>query len=120
MTVSKDKPFSPASTERAQPKRESSLEDEFQNCATVWKRDTGHLSVAGQIAKHAAYRRIIDMGEPAIPLILDDLREKPNHWFLALSAIANEAPEVAESDKGDMRAISEAWIQWGRDRGYTD
>ena len=99
---------------------ERSLEEEFQDCTDAWKRETGHLSVAGQIAKHHAYRRIIDMGEPVIPLILDDLREKPNHWFLALSAIANEAPEVAERDKGDIRAISEAWIQWGKDKGYID
>lgn len=120
MTISKDKPSSPASAEQAQSKRESNLEKKFHEWAAEWKRETGHLSVAGQIAKHPAYRRIIDMGEPAIPLILDDLREEPNHWFLALSAISNEAPEVAESDKGDMRAISEAWIQWGRDRGYTE
>ena len=99
---------------------ERSLEEEFHDCTAAWKRETGHLSVAGQIAKHHAYRRIIDMGEPVIPLILDDLREKPNHWFLALSPIANEAPEVAERDKGDIRVISEAWIQWGRDKGYID
>ena len=97
---------------------ERSLEEEFQECAAAWKRETWHLSNAGQIAKHPDYRRIIDMGEPAIPLILDDLREKSNHWFIALSEIANETPHIAERDKGDMRAISEAWIQWGKDKGY--
>ena len=118
MTISKDKASSPASAQYARSKRASILEAEFKDCAATWKRDTGHLSVAGQIAKHHAYRRIIDMGEPAIPLILRDLREKPNHWFLALSAIANEAPEVPEEDKGNMQAISEAWIRWGKDKGY--
>ena len=51
MTISKDKPSSPASAEHAQPKRESGLEDEFQNCAAAWKRDTGHLSVAGRYSQ---------------------------------------------------------------------
>ena len=99
---------------------ERSLADEFQECAAAWKRETGHLSVAGQIAKHHAYRRIIEMGESVIPLILEDLSEKPNHWFLALSAIANEAPAVPERDKGDMKAISAAWIEWGREKDYIE
>ena len=120
MTVSKDEAFVPAQVGHSESKRNSRFEAEFQDCAAAWKRDTGHLSVAGQIAKHHAYRRIIDMGEPAIPLILRDLREKPNHWFLALSAIANEAPEVSETDKGDMQAITEAWIIWGKDKGYIE
>ena len=59
MTISKDKPSSPASAERAQSKRESSLEKKFHEWAAEWKRETGHLSVAAQIAKHPAYRRII-------------------------------------------------------------
>lgn len=120
MTISKDKPSSPASAEHAQSKRESSLEKNFHEWAAEWKRETGHLSVAAKLRNIPPIAASSTLGEPAIPFILDDLREKPNHWFLALSAIANEAPEVAESDKGDMRAISEAWIQLGRDRGYTD
>ena len=120
MTISKDKAYSLATAQHARSKRTSNLEAEFEDCAAAWKRETGHLSVAGQIAKHHAYRRIIDMGEPAIPLILRDLREKPNHWFLALSAIANEAPQVSAEDKGDMQAVSEAWIRWGKDKGYIE
>ena len=58
MTVSKGKPSSPASAEQAQSKRESSLEEKFREWAAEWNRETGHLSVAGQIAKHPAYRRI--------------------------------------------------------------
>ena len=100
--------------------KHEALVDEFQKCAAAWKRETGHLSVAGQIAKHHAYRRIIEMGESVIPLILEDLSEEPNHWFLALSAIANEAPAVPERDKGDMKAISAAWIEWGREKDYIE
>ena len=120
MIIPKDKPFLPASGEHAELKRESNLEKKFHDCAAAWKRDTGHLSVAGQIAKHPSYRRIVEMGEAAIPLILNDLKKEPNHWFLALSAIANDAPKVAERDKGKMKAISDAWIEWGKDKGYIE
>ena len=48
MTISKDKSSLPASSEHAESKRESSLEDELQDCAAAWKRATGHLSVEGE------------------------------------------------------------------------
>lgn len=120
MTISKGKSSSPASAEQVESKREISLEDEFQSCAAAWKRDTSHLSVEGEIASHEAYQSIIGMGEKAIPLILNDLKREPKHWFLALSAITNDAPKVAERDKGKMNAISDAWIEWGRDKGYIE
>ena len=120
MTISKDKPSPPAPTEYAALNSCSRLEAEFQRCAAAWKRDTGHLSVAAQIAKHPSYRRIIEMGKPAIPLILNDLKKEPNHWFLALSTIANDAPKVVERDKGKMKAVSEAWIEWGKGKGYIE
>ena len=120
MTISKDKPSSPAPAEYAELNSYSRLEAEFQRCAAAWKRDTGHLSVAAQIAKHPSYRRIIEMGKPAIPLILNDLKKEPNHWFLALSAIASDAPKVAERDKGKMKAASDAWIEWGKGKGYIE
>ena len=63
MTISKDKSSSPASPEHAKSKREISLEEKFQDCAAAWKRDTGHLSVEGEIASHEAYQSIIGMGE---------------------------------------------------------
>ena len=48
MTISKDESSLPASSEHAESKGESSLEDEFQDCAAAWKRATGHLSVEGE------------------------------------------------------------------------
>ena len=120
MTISKDKPSPPAPAEYAALNPESSLEAEFQCCAAAWKRDTGHLSVAGQIAKHPSYRRIIEMGKPAIPLILEDLRQEPHHWFIALDELTGESPELSEEDYGSIDALSDAWVKWGKSKGYID
>ena len=65
------------------------LADKFLRLSNEWKRDTGHLSLISQIAAHPSYHDIIAMGESAIPLILRDLETEPNHWFSALSAIAD-------------------------------
>ena len=100
--------------------RDKGLEDKFQELSRQWKYETGHLSVASMIAMHPAYQRIIAMGERAIPLILEDLREEPHHWFRALAALADEAPIIPEKDKGNIRAMSNAWIEWGKRKQYID
>ena len=120
MTISKDKPSPPAPTEYAELNAESNLEAEFQRCAAAWKRDTSHLSVEGEIATHEAYQSIISMGAPAIPLILEDLRQEPHHWFIALDELTGESPELTEEDYGSIDALSDAWVKWGKSKGYID
>ena len=96
------------------------LADRFLRLSNEWKRDTGHLSLIAQIAAHPSYQDIIAMGEPAIPLILRDLETEPNHWFSALSAIASESPEIPVHERGDIRAISETWLKWGKSKKYIE
>jgi hypothetical protein len=58
------------------------------------------------------------MGPAAIPFILKDLQDNgPNHWFWALHAITEENP-VPKDHPGDIVAMTEAWLQWGRTKGY--
>ena len=120
MTISKDKPSSSTPAEYAALNSENSLEAEFQRCAAAWKRDTGHLSVEGEIATHEAYQSIISMGAPAIPLIMEDLRQEPHHWFIALDELTGESPELPEEDWGSIDALSDAWVKWGKSKGYID
>ena len=120
MTTIKDKASSLAPVEHAESRHESSLEEKFQDYAAAWKRDTGHLSVEGEIATHEAYQSIISMGAPAIPLILEDLRQEPHHWFIALDELTGESPELPEEDWGSIDALSDAWVKWGKSKGYID
>ena len=65
---------------------------EFDTLATEWREEQSVLSSAREMAMHPAYLRIIGMGERAIPLILEDLRKSPDHWFIALHAITGVNP----------------------------
>ena len=90
---------------------------EFEAHASEWKRDTAHLSDPSMIAEHHAYQNIIGMGEEAIPLILRDMEESPSLWFSALRSITGESP-VRPEDRGDIDAMTAAWLDWGRRRRY--
>jgi hypothetical protein len=64
------------------------------------------------------YQAIIGMGLPVVPLILEELRREPDHWFWALEALTGENPVPTEVD-GDMSRVSEAWLKWGRREGLV-
>ena len=93
------------------------LADEFSRLALEWRRETRHCSKMEQITSHPAYRRIVELGEPAVPLILQELHRAGGDWFPALRAITKANPVPAES-RGKMSEIREAWLRWGREHGY--
>jgi hypothetical protein len=64
------------------------------------------------------YQRIIGMGMPAVPLILDELRRQPDQWFWALEAITEENPVPPEA-AGIVAEMARAWIEWGERHGLV-
>lgn len=89
----------------------------FGQLASEWQRETAHLSSPTAISEHHAYQKIIGMGEDAIPWILRDLEETRSQWFWALRSIAGESP-VKPEDRGDIEAMTAAWLDWGKRRRY--
>ena len=71
------------------------LRAEFSVLARQWNRDTMHLSRISRAVAHPAHVRIVAMGEPVVPLILEELRDCPSHWFAALWTITNIDPVPA-------------------------
>lgn len=87
----------------------------FKELVSEWKRDTGHLSLISQRINHPAYKRIITMGRAALPLILAELRDNPDHWFHALYLLADENP-IPQSFHGSVTEAIELWVDWGCSR----
>ena len=77
---------------------------------TSWEKDTSFLSSINEIAMHPDYQKIIGMGEPAIPFILNEMRKKPGHWFWALKSISGEDPVPAEP-RGHIKEMTAKWLQ---------
>jgi|HubBroStandDraft_4_1064222.scaffolds.fasta_scaffold1008091_1 hypothetical protein len=68
------------------------LEPSFREHAERWKKETAHLSSITKMISHPSYLRIIGFGREGLPLILRELRERPDHWLVALNAITGEDP----------------------------
>ena len=54
------------------------LQDRFRRLAHEWREQSRYLSNNAQIAMLRPYQRIIGMGMPAVPLILEELRSEPD------------------------------------------
>ena len=91
--------------------RTPSVEKEFAELVQKWRRDTLHWSSAKRSILHPAYQRIIGMGPTILPLLLKELRDRPDHWFCALASITGEDP--AEGTATFDEAVA-AWIEWGK------
>jgi hypothetical protein len=87
------------------------------NLVSEWRRTRGHSSKIKDLVLNIAYQKIIGMGEPAIPYILEEFERQPEHWSWALSAITGEDP-VPGHARGKLKETAEVWLQWGRDKGY--
>jgi hypothetical protein len=93
------------------------LDDLFGELAARWKDETSVYSASWQIKAHPAYQQIVDLGEDAIPLLLARLGQPCVQWMMALSAIAGDDPSPPEH-AGHIARMAEAWLAWGRQRGY--
>lgn len=95
----------------------ASIRDRFRQLADQWKNDSRYLSNNAQMAMLPSYQRIIGLGEPAVPLLLEELRRETDHWFWALEAITQENP-VPAGDAGQVEKMASAWIEWGVREGH--
>lgn len=89
----------------------------FELLAQTWKRERGPSSFVRDLTQHPAYQQIVSMGPPVVSLLLEELEHNPDHWFLALRTITGQNPVLSEH-RGDLDAMANDWIAWGKSKGY--
>jgi hypothetical protein len=98
---------------------QGALKRQFDELADRWERETLNLSNPNAAERHPAYSAIVDLGKPAIPLVLNRLARSPAFWFSALLRMSGEKNNpVNPSMLGDLQAMADAWIAWGEKHGY--
>jgi hypothetical protein len=95
------------------------LERVFREAADRWLDETEHVSNINKAISHPAYQQIIGMGKvlPSfiVPLLLHELEVNPDHWLVALHEITREDPAA---ENISFEEAIQAWLTWGRQRGY--
>jgi hypothetical protein len=94
------------------------VEVEFKRLRIQWREETIFTSDFIEKILNSAYQSIIGLGPAVVPHILASLKVQPDHWHWALSAITREDP-VPDDAAGDVVAIAEAWLAWGRQQGLV-
>jgi hypothetical protein len=93
----------------------TALLEEFKSHVEKWKRATLQLSSLTKMIAHPSYMRIIGMGPVILPFLFKQLKERPDHWLVALNSITGTDPAPIDST---FEMAVEAWLRWGRERGY--
>ncbi len=88
----------------------------FERLVSIWEVESREMSSSVQMAELPSYREIIELGEPAVPLILGRLKEGIDYWFVALEAITGKNP-VPSFHQGYPAAMAADWLLWGFSRG---
>ena len=93
------------------PEPVTDMERQFRSLVEIWRKDTRNSSSLARMIMHPAYLRIIGFGPSVAPLLLQELRDRPDHWLVALKATtgADPAPEGST-----FTEAVQAWLAWGQ------
>jgi hypothetical protein len=94
-------------------RRTESLRMQFERLRDQWLEESAVHSLLDYVCTLKSYQEIIGMGLPVVPLLLEELKRRPDRWFWALQAITGADP-VPPHSRGRMGEMAAAWLEWGR------
>jgi hypothetical protein len=97
------------------PIEDEELRQIFRELVSEWKKETWFISSIKKRISHPSFLKIVGLGSPAVPLIIEELRRQPDYWSFALEAITREDPVPrAES----LKELRDGWLVWAAANGY--
>jgi hypothetical protein len=108
---------SPSAPATVVPPSPETVAEAFARLASTWKKAVAMLSSSRARETHPAYREIIALGQPVVPLLLRHMEQQGTHWFAALQHITGANP-VPEEDAGNIPRMVAAWLSWAHANGY--
>lgn len=98
----------------------SELRERFRALTDRWYDETGGLSNPSTILAHPSVSEILAMGKDVLPLIFEEYAREPHlEWAVILRRILGEHPTFPPDSAGRVSMIRDAWLAWGRERGYV-
>jgi hypothetical protein len=87
----------------------SVVREKFDDYRMAWQLRSETLSSVSEIVMLQEYQHIIGLGRPAIPFIIEALRNEVDHWFWALTSIVGQ--DHAEGAQ-TLQEAADRWIAW--------
>jgi hypothetical protein len=81
--------------------------NKFLSLKDAWESNTMFLSSVSKIVEDNNFKRIVEMGEKVIPLIIDEIEKKPSTLVWALNYITNSTIEFNQ-----RMTVTEACKRW--------
>ena len=101
------------------PEQQQVVARRFQDLAARLRAETRYRSNTRALRNHQVYQELVALGEAIVPLILAELEREPCvAWITVLAALTGEDP-VPHPAAGQVDAMAHAWLDWGRQRGYS-
>lgn len=102
------------------PEQRQTVESKFRDLASQWTELTACRSDMSALRRYPLFDEIVALSEPAVPLILRELAQRPSvSWFGLLAAMTGEnsvLPELA----GCITEMAGSWLAWGRRQRYLE
>jgi hypothetical protein len=94
----------------------ATLEERFGKLVARWKQESTFMSSPMDMIALPSYLAIIGLGKEVVPLLLRELNRETDQWFFALAVLTGNNP-AAGAEAGDIGAMAQAWLAWGRTLG---
>lgn len=88
-----------------------SLKEKFLDLKKAWLKETLIESSSDKICSNENYQEIIRLGFQVVPLIIEDMKKEPHHWFQALTKITNVDPTMPYN-RGDLNKMTKDWLDY--------
>jgi hypothetical protein len=85
------------------------LRQTFEENRQSWLINSLNISSVTQMVLLPEYQRIIGLGWPVVPLIIEELRHDVDQWFWALTAIVGEDKAAGAQN---FQEAADRWIAW--------
>lgn len=65
------------------------------------------------------YKEMLKMGCHIIPWLFREIKRSPwEYWFVLVSDILNDSPEIPEGKEGRADVLQEIYLEWGIEKGW--
>jgi hypothetical protein len=85
------------------------LKHNFDEYLAKWEKNTMFYSFSNQIIKDPYFRKIVLMGENVVPLIVDEIRNKPSTLVWALNIIYNT--KISNKPETTIEEACKLWVK---------